>query len=155
MWCYGTSCSCGAMAQGLDWTLCIISIEQYFGDNTPCPSPPAFFTPIWQKKSCFPWKSPNRKAFPMLVKAGTLALGNVSRMWFEVYVLPFLSLACLDLPWCCWPSDSHDPLKRDKAAPYTRGHWLVRKSSSLKNVKSPELQAMETRYRGNISNLPH
>lgn len=94
------SCSWGAVAQ--DWILCFRNSFQQKNTSdikAPCPPPPVFFTLCWQK-NLLPMKNSDQKAFPILVKARKLPLGSnsFSHMWFEIYLLPLISLPWLDVP---------------------------------------------------------
>lgn len=111
-----SSGSCDAKAQGLDWTLRIRNSFQH--KNTLVIILPAHlhlpFSSHFGRKNCFPWKSVTEKLFQCWSKPEHLHLEVTvfPTRWFKMYIFPLLSLAWLDLPWCCWPSDSHDPLKK-------------------------------------------
>lgn len=126
MWCYGTRLN--TLFQKL------ISTEKYLSDKHCMPTSTCFSHPAWAEILASHEKVWPKSVFPVLVKAHKLALGSNSstHMWFEMFLLPFISLTWLDLPWCCLLSDSHDPLEKEKGFfLYQVGQdWLVRKLSS-------------------------
>lgn len=129
MWCYGTRLN--TLFQKL------ISTEKYLSGKHYMPTSTCFFRPT-QAEILPSHEKVWPKTFPVLVKARKQALGNNSftHMWFEMFLLPFISLTWLDLPGCCLVSDSHDPLEKEKGFSLYQGgqDWLVRKSSSQKDI---------------------
>lgn len=70
-------------------------------------------------------------------------------------ILPFLAPVWLDLPQCCWPSDSHDLLQKGQGCSSYEGTLVSQEAKSIEKSESFKLQAMETSPKCHILGFSH